>query len=169
MQGLHAVWPVLSWKVPAAHLSQVPRPDRFATDPAAHFTGLVAPTKLKKPSVVRLQSDGALLPTYPENLPATHIIGVTAPNEQYPPAVQLLQAVLPSLPWKVPAGQGIQVASPGALLKVPVGQGRGAVEPEIQNDPAAGQMLHPSAVLSPVLLPKRPPGHSRGAADPSGQ
>ena len=75
---------------------------------------------------------------------------------------------MPVSGWYVASGHGVQAALELLAATVPGLHGVGSVAPTPHAVPA-GQAMHWSAELRPVVLLCRPDGHGRAAGEPAGQ
>ena len=100
--------------------------------------------------------------------PASHMVTAPAPTAQKPPSSHTAHAVLPLLPWYVPAAHGEQLANPSSAATVPVAQSVAAVAPRLHAMPA-GQGKQAEAEDWAVRLPKVPALHRVTEAAPAGQ
>ena len=148
---------------------QVAAPSAAAIVPAAHGVGTVLPVEHEWPALHAVQLSACHRSVPLEYEPDGHGSGADAPSAQNEPAVQTLQAVAPSVSWKVLALHLVHASCARRSLYVPAAQSVIAALPTGQKVPVPHSMQSAALVITPLACLVVPPGHGRGEDAPSMQ
>ena len=128
-QPSHAVDPLASWKLPAAHAVHSDCRSTAVYVPGEHGELVVEPTPQALPRGQAEHSTALCTFRASEYVPAKHGSSADAPSGQKLPPRQGLHSVAPSLFWYVPARHLVHVPAFAMSLYVPAAQSEALVEP----------------------------------------
>ena len=147
----HAVLPGSACSSPAAQSTQLPKPVAFATLPAAHGAGWVAPVLQLCPAQQASHSSAPPTSVRLVHRPDGHGSAAADALAQYEPASHGSHAVCPASVCTVPATHASHVPIATLGWTVPGAHGVGCAAPVLHDAPA-GQAMQSSALVIAIPI-----------------